>query len=515
MKMSFLDKLQKKKGKKWVLLYVILCVNLIVFTELIYALEPYWFEINSEVSSWVGFDFDIVLLLRINLIIPLFYGIVLVLVSLRKFTKIDEISPHKLNRILPIVLVIFYIILLIVILYFFDMFGEYKKILYVLDFYSIYLFFILDLLLIILLYPLIKTLPKIKNYLTEKIIDSNKKSILMMIFLIILYLFAFIFPILYIPTNVIYGSLPSKPYLIAHRGGSSLAPENTIAAGNVSLDYDTVVGWEVDIRISFDGVPFLMHDDLLLRTTNISAHFPSRKNDRAETFTISELKELDAGSWFVDKDSFGTISNGIISNTKAESYRGIRIPTFEEVLNFTRDNNLYLDFDPYMPDSSHPFYDDFYEILLNMTIDSGISLNKVMIPTSNTEWIEMINIRAPEILLGMRGSPSIVDFESSPYNFSYINTGDSYSNNEYRDLYQSNISVMVYTIDAKERHTQLWCLGARWVKTNTPQKFNDLTKPLWYMNIWTYEIIWVIIFIVALSSVTIIKFLPKKLEKRN
>jgi len=175
-----------------------------------------------------------------------------------------------------------------------------------------------------------------------------------------------------------------------------------------------------------------------------------------------------------------------------------------------------LDFDPYRPESGHPFYDNFYEILLNMTIDSGINLNKIMIPTSDTEWIEMINIRAPEILLGMRGSPSKADFESSPHNFSYINTGDSYSNKGYRALYQSNISIMVYTIDAKERHSQLWCLGIKWVKTNTPHKFNDLTKPLWYMNIWTYEIIWIIFIIAALSSATIIKFLlPKILEMRS
>ncbi|NVM38022.1 MAG: hypothetical protein HWN81_20680 [Candidatus Lokiarchaeota archaeon] len=514
--MSLLDKLQSKKGKKWIILYVVLCVNLIIFLALIHTIEPYWYEINSEVSGWVGFDFDIVLLVRIFLILPLPYGLALLIINIRRFTKLDEISPHKLNRILPIVLIIFYIILFSVLLYFLDMFGEYKKILYVLDFYSIYFFCILDILLILLLYPIFKILPKIKNYLSERTIDSNKKSIIVFVCLIILYLFAFIFPILYIPTTVIYGDLSSKPYLIAHRGGSSLAPENTIEAGIAALDYDMVVGWEVDIRISLDGVPFLMHDDTLLRTTNISDHFPNRKFDKAETFTISELRELDAGTWFVEKDPFGTISDGIISDLEAESYKGVKIPTFEEVLNFTRDNNLYLDFDPYGPGSSHPFYTDFHEILLNMTIDSGVNLNKIMIPTSDSEWIAIINNRAPEILLGMRGSPSGADFESSPHNFSYINTGDTYSNNGYRALYKSNISVMVYTIDAKERHSQLWCLGTKWVKTNTPHKFNDLAKPLWYMNILVYETIWIIFIIVALSSAIITKFvLNKKLEARK
>ncbi len=514
--MPLLDKLQKKKGKRWVIFYLVLSIMLIVFLTLIHTIEPYWLEINTEVSSWIEFDFDIVLLFRLILIAPLLYSLALIFINMRRFTRVDEITPHKFNKIVPLFLFILYILLFSVLLYLLDMFGEYKKILQVLDFYSIYLFIILDILFIMLIYPMIKIAPKIKNYFSEKFIDSNKKVIIIFVCLILLYLSAFIFPIFYLPTTEIYGKLPSKPDLIAHRGASSLAPENTIEAGITALDYDTVVGWEVDIQISFDGVPFLMHDDTLLRTTNISDHFPNRKNDKAETFNISELRELDAGSWFVDKDPFSTISEGIVSKSTAESFRGIKIPTFEEVLNFTRDNNFYLDFDPYRPDSSHPFYDDFYEILLNMTIESGVNLGKIMIPTSDSEWIEMINHRVPQILLGMRGSPSVENFESSSYNFSYINTGDTYSNNGYRVLYKSNISVMVYTIDAKERHSQLWCLGAKWIKTNTPHKFNDLTKPLWYMNIWTYETIWIIFNIVAISSAIILKFkLIKKPETRK
>jgi len=511
--MSLLDKLQRKKGKKWIIIYIVLSVNLITFLALIQTIKPYWYEINSEVSSWVGFDFDIVLLVRIILLLPLLYGLPLIFINIKRFTKTDEITPHILNRILPIILIIFYFIIFSVILYLLDIFGEYKKILYVLDFYCLFFFYIIDILLILLLYPIFKVLLKIKNYFSERIIDSNKKTIILFFCLIILYFFAFIFPILYIPTTVIYGKLPLKPGLIAHRGASSLAPENTIEAGIAALDYDSVVGWEVDIRISIDGVPFLMHDDTLLRTTNISDHFPNRKFDKAETFTISELRELDAGTWFIKKDPFGTISDGIISDLKAESYRGIKIPTFEEILNFTRDNDLFLDFDPYRPESSHPFYDEFYEILLNMTIDSGVNLDKIMIPTSNSEWIEMINNRAPEILLGMTGSPSEVDFVSSPHNYSYINTGDTYSNNGYRALYKANISIMVYTIEAKERHSQLWCLGVKWVKTNSPYKFNDLEEPLWYMYFWSYEIVWIIFIITALSSTIILRvMLSKKRE---
>ncbi|MFW9901103.1 MAG: hypothetical protein ACFFDY_07415, partial [Candidatus Thorarchaeota archaeon] len=93
--MSLLDILQKKKGKKWVFLYLILCVNLIIFLELIYTLEPYWHEINSEVSGWVGFEFDIILLVRTILVIPLYYGLVLVIINIRRLIKTDELTPRS------------------------------------------------------------------------------------------------------------------------------------------------------------------------------------------------------------------------------------------------------------------------------------------------------------------------------------------------------------------------------------------------------------------------------------
>ncbi|MFX1567894.1 MAG: glycerophosphodiester phosphodiesterase family protein [Promethearchaeota archaeon] len=503
--MLLLDTLQKKKGKRWVFLYVVLSINLLIFLELIYTLKPYWNEINSEVSGWVGFEFDIVLLIRTILVIPFYYGLVLIIINIRRFIKTDEITPRSLNKVLPLILIILYNVIFSVLLYILDQYGQVKRILEVLDFYSIFLIYLSEILLIVLLYPIIKIVSKIKNYFSEKFLDPNKKAAIIVVSLMVLYIFAFIIPLIYRPSNVISGNLPPKPDLIVHRGASSLAPENTIEAGIAALDYNNVVGWEVDIRISFDGVPFLMHDETLQRTTDISNHFPGRENDRAETFSISELKELDAGSWFVEKDPFETISKGIVSDTKAESYKGIKIPTFEEVLNFTRDNNYYLDFDAYGPDPSHPYYDDFYEILLNMTIASGIDLSKIMIPTANTEWIDMINTRAPNILLGLEGSPSTVEFESSLYNYSYINTEDTYSNIGYRALHQSDIPVMVYVIDTKERHSQLWCFGVNWVKTNTPYKFNNITEPLWYMNQWNYQIISIIFIIAAISSAIIIK----------
>lgn len=88
------------------------------------------------------------------------------------------------------------------------------------------------------------------------------------------------------------------PFWIAHRGAGRQAPENTLAA----LRHGHALGWrafEVDAKISADGVPFLMHDTTLDRTTTETG----RAGDRA----WAELQNLDAGAWHHSEHAFEPI----------------------------------------------------------------------------------------------------------------------------------------------------------------------------------------------------------------
>jgi glycerophosphoryl diester phosphodiesterase len=78
------------------------------------------------------------------------------------------------------------------------------------------------------------------------------------------------------------------PKIFAHRGGGSLAPENTLAAIRTgqSLGY---LGHEFDVKLSKDAVAMLLHDDTLERTTS--------GKGKAADLTWKELLELDAGRW--------------------------------------------------------------------------------------------------------------------------------------------------------------------------------------------------------------------------
>ena len=79
------------------------------------------------------------------------------------------------------------------------------------------------------------------------------------------------------------------PRIIAHRGGGLLAPENTLAAIRLARNLG-FIGVEFDVKLTGDGIPVLMHDDTLERTTDGSGPV-------AET-SYQEIAMLDAGAWF-------------------------------------------------------------------------------------------------------------------------------------------------------------------------------------------------------------------------
>ena len=503
----------RRKGKKWLVLDIALITNMSVLMLIMLIFHIYWGDINLIVSDYVGFDINLVLIIFVILLIPLIYGAVILHVHLRNIKKNNVITPCILNKVVPIVLMLIYSILFALLLYYLEQYS--RLIPQVIEFYSIFITIPLSLLFIWGLYPLIKSIPRWKNLLSDRMLKIEIKSKVILGLIITGYLFALAVPLLFIPSNVIYSALPPKPNLIAHRGASHLAPEDTIMAGELAVEYGAV-GWEVDIRISLDGELFLLHDDTLSRTTNVEDIFLNRRNDRAETFTLSELRQLDAGSWFVDKDPYGALAFGRISKEDGDNYRGIQIPTFEEALNFTRENDFFIDFDTKLPSSSHLYSDLYFETILNETLESGINLTKVMIFTSNAEWIDLINQKnATDILLGMdmSSNPSLEEFEISEYNYTLIKTGDEYSNELYRSFYLNNIPVIVYTIDSIERFSQLWCLGTSFVMTNEIHSFNDLNAPIWYLSIESYIVLWSIIYIATLSSLLIIKFVFLKKRK--
>lgn len=113
-----------------------------------------------------------------------------------------------------------------------------------------------------------------------------------------------------------------RPAIIAHRGASYLAPEETapayLLAREMGVDY-----LELDLQRTKDGVLVALHDDDLRRTTNIAEVFPGRKTDTVDKFTFTELQSLDAGSWF----------NVRFPDRARASFKKCKILRLEDVMN--------------------------------------------------------------------------------------------------------------------------------------------------------------------------------------
>lgn len=126
-------------------------------------------------------------------------------------------------------------------------------------------------------------------------------------------------------------------WVIAHRGASAFAPENTLAAleSAVALGAGFV---EVDLQLSRDARLVAMHDGTVDRTTNGHGSVSSK--------TLDELRQLDAGAWFdVQSPKIGP------AMPASRSFAGERIPTIQEILAFggKRDVGLYLELKPRGP----------------------------------------------------------------------------------------------------------------------------------------------------------------------
>ncbi len=131
--------------------------------------------------------------------------------------------------------------------------------------------------------------------------------------------------------------LPRGGFICAHRGARSIAPENTLLAMQRARECGAHC-WETDVRMSRDGELIIFHDPTLESTTDVADRekFKERTPWAVDHFSAAELRELDAGSWFLTDDPFGTIASGEVSVQEQKTIRGRKIPLLREVLDFTK-----------------------------------------------------------------------------------------------------------------------------------------------------------------------------------
>ncbi|GAD88462.1 glycerophosphoryl diester phosphodiesterase [Vibrio halioticoli NBRC 102217] len=158
---------------------------------------------------------------------------------------------------------------------------------------------------------------------------------------------------------------------MAHRGVSNQAPENTLAA--FILAVDAGCQWiEIDVQLSSDGVPMVIHDDTVNRCTNGCG--------KVAEMTLSQLKKLDAGLWFNDK------------------YRGEPIPTLLETLDFVQrtQTKLNIELKVYPQDDIALLCAKVAQVI----IASGIAADQILFSSFHTQALIEMQDLLPQVRRG-------------------------------------------------------------------------------------------------------------------
>lgn len=178
------------------------------------------------------------------------------------------------------------------------------------------------------------------------------------------------------PTPV---TVPGDFAVIAHRGASGYAPEHTLEAYRLAqqmgADY-----LEIDLQQTKDGVLVAMHDDSVDRTTDGSGLVSS--------FTLDQLKELDAGSWFNQK----------YPEKAEEHFSGISVPSLKDVFEeFGTSANYYIE--TKTPDAYDQMEASLLQLLDEYHLLETPQSNQVIIQSFSQESLLLIHQSHEEIPL--------------------------------------------------------------------------------------------------------------------
>uniref|UniRef100_A0A8C5HMY9 Glycerophosphodiester phosphodiesterase domain-containing protein 5-like n=1 Tax=Gouania willdenowi TaxID=441366 RepID=A0A8C5HMY9_GOUWI len=270
------------------------------------------------------------------------------------------------------------------------------------------------------------------------------------------------------------GTLGHAPALIGHRGAPMLAPENTVMSFEKAVEAGGD-GLETDVTISFDGVPFLMHDSSLKRTTNVADVFPNRTDMDACMFTWAELQQLNAGSWFLSRDPFGTGSS--LSESDRVRAQNQSIPSLAQFLQVASHSGRLVLFDLRRPPYGHPYSSSYINTTLRVIQENINSSQVLWLPTDNRQQVQSLDPDLQQTLGAKASIQSLRDQNIIRLNLHY----SSMSQQHIRKYMSVNISTNLYVISQPWLYTLAWCAGAHSVTTNSVHILSKMNKPLFLM----------------------------------
>ncbi|XP_077396345.1 glycerophosphodiester phosphodiesterase domain-containing protein 5 isoform X1 [Festucalex cinctus] len=302
-------------------------------------------------------------------------------------------------------------------------------------------------------------------------------SLLLGLYVVPLYITS---PCIMDPTN-----LRPRPHVIGHQGAPMLAPENTMWSFQRALQMN-VTGLETDVTISVDGIPFLMHDRTLRRTTDVEEIFPDRQMEDAALFNWTDLQQLNAGRWFLKDDPFWT-THSLLSHER-NLIANQSVCSLEQLLKLASYHNISVVFRLRRPPLGHPCYHSWLNDTLQAVELSGVPQSLVMwTPDEDRDQVRQLAPGLVQTSLMKQTPQSLREAGISNLLLRY----NQASTQEIRDLSQKNISLTLYTVNEPWLYSVLWCSDVSAVSSEAPHVLKKVPYPIWLLRPDEYCMMWV------------------------
>ncbi len=255
-------------------------------------------------------------------------------------------------------------------------------------------------------------------------------------------------------------NLPELPHtnnddfvVIAHRGASAYAPENTHSAFKMAITMKAEM-IELDLLLSKDGVPVVIHDEDLSRTTGI--------NGIVSDYTLAELKKLETGAWFDIK------------------YAGEPFPTLEEVLAYTKGKiavNIEIKHEAVTDTAERGIVDK----ALKLVYQAGVE-DQVIFSSFDYRVMEHLNKLDPDmpkaLLYEERQSGKLSPKQLvEKYSVDAFNCSHKVLTDEWiEELNANNIPFFIYTVNDKALMERIAKAGAKGIFSDYPDELSKVVE---------------------------------------
>lgn len=233
---------------------------------------------------------------------------------------------------------------------------------------------------------------------------------------------------------------PMKPWIIAHRGASGHAPENTLAAFERAVQLGAPF-IETDLHLTRDARFVAIHDATLERTTN--------GKGMVHDFTLAELRELDAGHWF-DRE-----------------FMDERIPTLEEILEFSRKHDVvfYLEL---KYDSAWGMHHALVAALRNAE-----SAARTVMISFDARTVRAVHALDPSLMTGLLIEKEAGDFvgTASQSGARQICAAASIVTPGFvTEAHRADLHVVAWTVNSAEQMREMMAAGVDGIMTDFPDR---------------------------------------------